>query len=261
MANKTIKEKALELLDEKNNNLSSEVLKDGVQVFGITGSYGSTYPLFDLDAGLKLAYYKNEILPEFILNANWGSCENFSLMFCRTNLSAIPLIDTSSATSMINAFFGCEKITTIPQLNTSKVIDMSSMLSGCVSLVTIPLLDTSSVTSMSFMVSGCTSIQGIPAFNTNKVRYINKMFENCSNLVDVPVFNLPVCTEMNNMFYKCNSLSDNSLNNILASCISAVSVTSNKTLKYIGLTQAQADICETLSNYQAFLNAGWTTGY
>ena len=35
----------------------------------------------------------------------------------------------------------------------------------------------------------------------------------------------------------------------------------NKTLKYIGLTSAQANKCKTLSNYSAFTAAGWTTGY
>ena len=37
--------------------------------------------------------------------------------------------------------------------------------------------------------------------------------------------------------------------------------TNRKTLAYIGLTSAQATKCTTLSNYQAFLDAGWTTGY
>ena len=44
-------------------------------------------------------------------------------------------------------------------------------------------------------------------------------------------------------------------------CANATSYTYTKTLKYIGLTSEQANKCKTLSNYQAFLNAGWTTGY
>ncbi|MGN1301209.1 MAG: hypothetical protein ACI4U9_01605 [Clostridia bacterium] len=46
-------------------------------------------------------------------------------------------------------------------------------------------------------------------------------------------------------------------------CINAVGITGSvyKTLKYLGLTSTQATICTTLSNYQAFLDAGWTTGY
>lgn len=43
----------------------------------------------------------------------------------------------------------------------------------------------------------------------------------------------------------------------------AVKITSAeyKTLKYIGLSAEQATKCTTLSNYQAFLDAGWTTGF
>ena len=63
------------------------------------------------------------------------------------------------------------------------------------------------------------------------------------------------------MFSGCTSLSDESLNNILAMCKNATAYTDTKTLKYIGLTPEQANKCKTLSNYQAFLNAGWTTGY
>ena len=36
---------------------------------------------------------------------------------------------------------------------------------------------------------------------------------------------------------------------------------SARTLKYIGLTSAQATESTTLSNYSAFTAAGWTTGY
>ena len=44
-------------------------------------------------------------------------------------------------------------------------------------------------------------------------------------------------------------------------CINATSHTGTKTLKHIGLTSEQADKCKTLSNYSAFISAGWTTGY
>ena len=63
------------------------------------------------------------------------------------------------------------------------------------------------------------------------------------------------------MFSNCPSLSDESLNNILAMCTNASSYTRTKTLAYIGLTLEQAEKCMTMSNYQAFLDAGWTTGY
>ena len=67
---------------------------------------------------------------------------------------------------------------------------------------------------------------------------------------------------MERMFDSCPSLNNTSLNNILAMCINVTRIPSNKkTLRHIGLTQAQAQVCTTLSNYQAFVNAGWTTGY
>lgn len=61
---------------------------------------------------------------------------------------------------------------------------------------------------------------------------------------------------MGYMFDHCSSLSDESLNNIMKMCINAVKITSNKTLKYIGLTSEQANKCKTLSNYSAFTSAG-----
>ena len=44
-------------------------------------------------------------------------------------------------------------------------------------------------------------------------------------------------------------------------CINATSYTGTKALETIGLTSEQADKCKTLSNYSAFISAGWTTGY
>ena len=66
---------------------------------------------------------------------------------------------------------------------------------------------------------------------------------------------------MNGMFQSCTLLTQESLNNILQMCINATSFTGTKTLKYLGLSSTQATTCQSLSNYQAFLNAGWTTGY
>ena len=68
---------------------------------------------------------------------------------------------------------------------------------------------------------------------------------------------------MKNMFKGCNNLSNESLNNILQMCINATRITyaAYKKLSYIGLTQEQAERCQSLSNYEAFIAAGWVTGY
>ena len=66
---------------------------------------------------------------------------------------------------------------------------------------------------------------------------------------------------MFHIFYHCPALSNESLNNILAMCANATSYTGTKTLAYIGISETQATTCQGLSNYQDFINAGWTTGY
>ena len=88
------------------------------------------------------------------------------------------------------------------------------------------------------------------------------MFSGCTNLEEVPVLDISQATTVVIMFKNCTKLSDNSLNNILATCISATKLRNNvKTLSVIGLTSEQANRCKTLSNYSAFTAAGWTTGY
>ena len=114
---------------------------------------------------------------------------------------------------------------------------MGSMFAYCDKLTEIPLLDTSNVTNMYGMFAYCTNLTTIPLLDTSKV------------------------TNMQNMFGSCSSLLDESLNNILAMCTNATKITSGKTLNYIGLTRDQATRCQSLSNYEAFTAAGWTTGY
>ena len=178
-----------------------------------------------------------------------------------TSLTEIPLFDTSNVTSMFAMFGNCTSLTTIPQLDTSNVTNMSSMFNGCTSLTEIPLLDTSNVTSMSTMFYNCTSLTTIPQLDTSKVTSMNSMFDSCTSLTEIPLFDTSNVTNMFAMFYNCTSLTNNSLNNIMRACINAVSYTNTKTLKSIGLTEAQANICKGLSNYSAFTVAGWATGY
>lgn len=146
----------------------------------------------------------------------------------------------------------------------STITDMTRKYINNKNLNYFPLVNTSNVTAMT-QAFDTSDIQSIDAINTSKVLYFTQAFQNCNYLKDVPVFNFSSVTSTSNlyrMFYQCNRLTDTSLNNILTSCILATNIiTGTKTLKYIGLSQAQAETCQTLSNYQAFLDAGWTTGY
>ena len=188
---------------------------------------------------------------------------NLSSMFRgRTDLTSIPLLDTSSVTDMDSMFYGCTNLTTIPLLDTSSVTNMHFMFADCANLTTIPELNTSKVTNMGYMFRHCTNLTTIPELNTSKVTDMAYMFYGCTNLTTVPLLDISSVTYMSFMFANCTSLSEESLNNILAMCINATSYTTNtKTLKQLGLTSEQATKCTTLSNYSAFTSAGWTTGY
>ena len=104
----------------------------------------------------------------------------------------------------------------------------------------------------------------LPSLDTSKVTSMDSMFRYSQNLVnlDISNFDMSSVTNMNWMFNNCSKLSNDSLNSILLLCTKAINMSSNnKKLYTIGFTKAQATICQTLSNYQAFKNAGWITGW
>lgn len=177
------------------------------------------------------------------------------------NLIEISPLNTSNVTNMTSMFASCTSLTSIPLLDTSSVTNMSYMFQNCSNLITIPLLDTSSVTNMNQMFRDAKNLTEIPQLNTSSVIYMSYIFSGCSKLTTVPQLNMSSITSMSNIFDGCYDLSDDSLNNILASLLTATSYTGTKTLDYIGLTSDQATTCATLSNWAACEEAGWTTGY
>ena len=193
---------------------------------------------------------------------NTSSAVNMQSMFMGcTNLQNISDLDTSKATNMSYMFHGCTNLATIPLLDTSKVTDIRSMFENCEHLMTVPDLNTSSATNMYSLFSGCASLTSIPLLDVSNVTDVAYMFAACTNLVTIPQLDTSKVTNMMYMFMKCTNLSDDSLNNVLAMCANATLYTGTKTLKYIGISEEQATKCTTLSNYEMFTSAGWTTGY
>lgn len=148
-----------------------------------------------------------------------------------------------NVTNMSQMFLSCSNLTELDLTNfdASNVISMDSTFQNCVNTITIDVSN----------------------FNTNKLKNCYHMFYNCSKLVNVDVssFNFSIVENASDMFYNCKSLSNESLNSILKMCSTMKLNYITRTLKHIGLTSAQATTCTTLSNYQAFLDAGWITGY
>lgn len=194
-------------------------------------------------------------------NWNSGATSLANKFSYNTTLKYMPLVDTSNTTNMNSMFEGCSNLLKVPLLDTSKVTKMQSMFAYCSLLTTIPQIDTSKVTTMFSMFQSCKKLKSIPQINTQNVDSMFVMFIDCGNLEDVPVLDTTKVTTILHMFTGCSSLSNDSLNNIMQMCIGAIKYTGTKTLKEIGLTSAQATTCQSLNNYQAFLDAGWTTGY
>lgn len=187
-----------------------------------------------------------------------------NIYFIPTKNDGTPLLDISRVTNMRSMFYNCDNLINIPQLNTDNVTNMFSAFENCNNLKEIAQLNTNKVTNMRYMFRFCVNLVIAPQINTGNVTDIDFMFGNCTNLVTVPLLDISKVTSIENMFYDCPNLSDESLNNILAMCANAtayIAQGTNMTLAHIGLTSTQATRCQSLSNYQAFLNAGWTTGY
>lgn len=164
-----------------------------------------------------------------------------------TDFGFLAYADTSNVTTLRSMFSNCIRATNIDvsKFDTSKVTDFYSVFFNCVALTSVDVSN----------------------FDTKRVTDFQYMFRGCSHLVDVDVSNFDASgvfsnTNLGNMFYDCTSLSANSLNSILKFCPTCTRIFQTfKTLKRIGLTQEQAEVCKTLSNYPAFIAAGWTTGY
>ena len=95
------------------------------------------------------------------------------------------------------------------------------------------------------------------------VTNVVNMFVNLQNLTNLNVQNLtmPLITNAQTMIRNCPKLSNESLDQIMNLMTVTSLDGSSKTLAYIGLTSAQAAICETLPNWTNLQAAGWTTGY
>lgn len=156
-------------------------------------------------------------------------------------IKKVQMVDTSNSTNLGGLFFECSNLEEVPLFDTSNCTSTTGMFRRCYALTSVPLLD----------LSSCTNLQA--------------MFSDDSALTTVPQFNISSATNISNMFSNCSSLTNDSLNNILGMCVSATSFTGTKTLVTLfgssGESYYPASTIQTLSNYTAFTNAGWTIGW
>lgn len=182
-------------------------------------------------------------------------------------IKALPA-GTIMPTNCGGLFASCINLETVGAIDTSSVTATTSMFVDCKKLVNVPTLDFSSTTSINYLFSGCTSLVTAPSLtHTSSIKGWNQVFKKCSSLQNVPVYDMSAATGLN-VFAgdEVRSLTTQSLNNILASLASATNYTSTKTLYYVFGNKNMsayypASTIEGLSNYQAFVNAGWSIGW
>ena len=208
------------ILTEKNTKILPSNIKKNVNILGVTGTYEGTVPTGEIEITENGTI---DVSQYASANVNVSSGGDY-------NAKLKPLTSSDKQVQKL--------ITELAPLDISNVTDMNYVFYTCTSLISIPEMDTSHITTCQGLCNGCTS------------------------LVNVPILNFSELTGTNhyNMFNNCPSLSNDSLNNILAMCITMAKVT-NKTLKYIGLSSTQATTCQSLSNWSDFVTAGWTSGY
>lgn len=238
------------------NCLKLKHIPTGISNIEYTGTFNLAYSFYycklledDLDlSNIKVSNLNNAFnrcnAPKIVL-PDMSSCYNFQYAFGLINPNCVIQgeIDLSKASGTnLSGIFNNYALSTLPTIKNNSLGNATSLTNA-------------------FSYS---SIINIPELITTKITNMRLMCNNCINLVTVPLLDTSSVTNLEKAFYECPNLSDTSLNNIMQMCINAVKYSSSATyrrLSYIGLSEEQAQKCMTLSNYSAFIEAGWTTGY
>lgn len=169
-------------------------------------------------------------------------------------------IDTTGVNNFSYMFANAEKLESVGQMDSSIATNMAYMFYNCLNLITAPNLNTSNVTNFNRTFYAARKLQTAPAYDLSSATNVSEMFANTSALVNVPVYNLANATDVSYWFNWCSELSNESLNNIMASLLTATKYTGTKTLRIIFGDETVINKCTTLSNWAALEAAGWSTG-
>ncbi len=257
---------------------SAEKIKKDEVICGITGTYeGSSgddwsdigysstpQAIADIHACSKEIYDSWNPNSPHNFNSN-----TYKYMF---NFRILPLIDTSKMTNFEAMFNSLDLMLEIPAIVvSSSTTTINGMFNGCSNLKRLDLsnFNTSNITNMGNVFKGCQKLQtlDVSMFNTSKVNIIYNMFASCTELTTINFgnnFNLSSMTSagnMVNMFQYTRALDNNTLNQILHICTTVnANFTGAKTLANLGINNSFTNFANipNLSNYQDFLDAGWT---
>jgi hypothetical protein len=138
---------------------------------------------------------------------SYGSVTDFS-NFWRTwsDLTAFPLIDTSSGTNFFGAWQGCSSLTSFPLIDTSSGTSFREAWRNCSSLTTFPLIDTSSGTNFQTAWQSCSSLSSFPLIDTSSGTNFFVAWEGCSSLTSFPLIDTSSGTNFLAAWFGCSSL-------------------------------------------------------
>lgn len=232
----------------------------GLDMSNITGN--------GLYEALGWQYHLIEVGPIIVSN----KCTTFARSFYQNySLEKFDFsnIDLSNIASFEQTFYNCSCLKNLKNIKNKSVDKLTSIVQMFYSCSSIEEIDLSGWQNTDLLKNiysafyNCTKVKTIK-LNLKKLENLTTAFQNCAQLENIEFGNDVDGSDIyniNNAFSGCNSLNNNTLNRILALCIDITKPQVTKTLKYIGLSSAQATTCQTLSNWQALANAGWTTGY
>lgn len=186
-----------------------------------------------------------------------GNIGNPRLMF-------IKMPDLSLSNTSLNGFFyGLNNLVEVGNINAPNCTNIRSLFDGCANIETIGTLTFGNLTTCEYSFENCSKLETAPYIDTHLVTNFQQMFYFDRLLKNVPIYNLSSATNLSNMFYWCDGITDQSIDNILQSCITATSFTGTKTLTTIGFNNSMQyrTRIQACPHYQDFLDAGWTIGY
>ena len=215
-----------DILEEKETHLIPENIKNGVNIFGITGNYVGDEPdvkLFDTVANMQadpspnlndLAVVYNNTSNNFQGLYEYTTNNLYELASVQFNATSENIYNTIGygVSGIINGTL--QEITnlTAEQIQTRANLysDLSYLELNEINAFPnhskyfdfqyIPNMNTANFTNMAGAFWDCNSLLVAPNFDTSNVTDMGSMFRHCPNLVSVPNFNTSNVTNMQRMF-------------------------------------------------------------
>lgn len=247
----------------------SKTVSDGIETAVLVPNTVTMMPAKGIingtDDGSSIGYFLNTTIPR-----NSIVSISFSNQLDQCTINTSDCFDISNTQDGSVKMSGSNGNYTISQ-NNGVVLpyNSSSLFYNLVNLTSIAISDVimTNVDNMSYMFYGNSSVSHIALPRANYVvTNIEGMFSGCTNLSHIQplstISSNAQLTNINNAFLNTTILNDDTLKEILyLSAVSTSIDTDNRNATYLGLSQDYYDgrfNNSSLSNYNAYVDAGWT---